>query len=48
MDRGPWYNTTIFSQLNGQIFEDFSTVRKESYEFMFAVDAYKKRVCTNA
>ena len=24
MDKGTWYNKTICSQLNGQIFKDFS------------------------
>ena len=38
-----WYNTTFFSKLNGQIFEDYlQTGRKYRYEFMCDVDAYNK------
>ena len=34
----PWYNTTICTKLNGQIFEDyFKTGRKDGYELMCAV-----------
>ena len=41
MDKGPWYNTTICTKLNGQIFKDyFKTGRKDRYEFMCAVDVY--------
>ena len=40
-DRGKWYNTTIFSQLNGQRFKYFlKTGRKHRYGFMCSVDAY--------
>ena len=43
MDNGPWYNKTIFSQLNGQNFEDyFRKGRKERYELMCYVDMYEK------
>ena len=43
MDNGSWYNTTIFSQLNGQKFEDYlKTGQKDRYELMCAVDVYGK------
>ena len=42
MEKVPWYYTTICSQLNGHIFEAFSTGRKDRYEFMCDVDAYKQ------
>ena len=43
MDKVPWYNTTIFTKLNGQIFKDyFITGRKYRYELMCAFDAYEK------
>ena len=43
MDKCPWYNTTIFTKLNGQIFEDYlKMVLKDRYELMCTVDAYDK------
>ena len=40
---GPCYNTTIYSQLSGQKFEDyFEAVRKDRYELMCDVDAYDR------
>ena len=42
-DKDPLYNTTIFSQLNSQSFEEFfKTGRKDRYELVCAVDAYNK------
>ena len=41
MDKGPCYNTTIFSKLYCQILKDYlKTGRKDRYEFMCAVDVY--------
>ena len=35
MDKGPWYNTTICTKLNGQIFKDYlKTGRKDRYELI--------------
>ena len=43
MDKGPCYNKTICTKLNGQIFEDYSrTGRKDRYKLMFAIDVYEK------
>ena len=43
MENGPWFNKTIFSQLNGQNFEDYlKTGRKDRYELMCDVDVYEK------
>ena len=43
MEDGPWYSTTIFSQLNGQNFEDdLKTGCKYRYELMCGVDFYNK------
>ena len=44
MGKNPWYNTTICTKLNGQIFEDyFKTGRKDRYYLMFSVDTYGKQ-----
>ena len=43
MCKGPWYNTTICTELDDQIFKYYlKTGRKEMYELMCAVDAYDK------
>ena len=43
MDKCKWYNTTIFTKLNGQSFEDDTkTGLKDRYELMCAVDAFEK------
>ena len=43
MNKVPWYNTTICSKLNNQIFKDyFKTGGKDSYALMCAVGAYYK------
>ena len=43
IDKGSWYNTTIFKKLNGQIFEDyFKTLCKDRYELMCAINDYDK------
>ena len=48
MDKSPWYNITILTKLNGQIFKDyFRTVCKDMYELMCAVYVYAKIACTN-
>ena len=42
-DKGPWFNTNIWTRLNGQIFEDYSkTGRKDRYKCMCSIDAYIK------
>ena len=39
----PWYNTTICTKLNGQIFKDYlRTGLKERYDLMCYIDAYDK------
>ena len=41
MQNGPWYNTTICSQLRFHNFEDyFTTRRKYRYELLCDADAY--------
>ena len=43
LDKGPWYNTTICTTLNGQIFECYlKTVSRDRYYFMCGVDKYDK------
>ena len=43
MDKGPQYNITIFTELNGQSFkDDLKTGRKDSYDLICSVDAYEK------
>ena len=46
MNKGPWYNTTIYTRLNGQNFEDYLKIwRKYRYELMCYVDTnYKDHV----
>ena len=39
---GPWYNTTICSQLHGSSFEDYdTTARKYSYNLMCYIENYE-------
>ena len=39
--KGLWYNKTICTKLNGQIFKDYlKTGHKERYELMCSVDTY--------
>ena len=39
MDKGLWYNTTICTKLNGQIFEDyFKTGHRDRYVLMCSID----------
>ena len=40
MNKGPWYNITIWKQLNGRSFEYYlKTGTKDRYELMCSVDA---------
>ena len=42
-DKGPCYNTTIFTKIKGKIFKDyFKTGHKDSYELINAAYAYSK------
>ena len=40
---GPWYNTSICSQLHGLLFEDyFTTSKRDKYDIMCSIEAHGK------
>ena len=40
---GPWNTTTIFSRLNGSVFEDYCiTAKHEKYNLMCSIEAHTK------
>ena len=44
LNKGPWYNTDIFSRLHGSLFEDFIThARTDRYDIMCSLVAHDKR-----
>ena len=44
LNRGPWYNTDIYSRLNGSIFEDFIThERTDRYNLLCYLVAHDKK-----
>ena len=43
MTGGPWYNTSIFRQSHGKVFEGFiRNTRTDRYNIMCSIDAHKK------
>ena len=43
LNKGPWYNTAIYSRLHGSLFEDFIThTRTDIYDIMCYLVAHDK------
>ena len=41
---GTWYNTIIFSQLHGLVFEEyFTTVKREKYNPVYSIELHEKK-----
>ena len=49
LNSGPWYNTNMFSRMNGSLFEDFITpARTDRYNIMWSLVSHEKENSTSS